>query len=48
MIKGAKMINQLFKKFGMEMHVGQNKKESKTDVHPNPSFLQRHPIANPR
>ena len=27
MIKGTKTINQQFKKFGMEMHVEQNKKE---------------------
>ena len=31
LIKGIKMIDKQFKKFGMEMHVGQNEKESKSE-----------------
>ena len=31
LIKGVKLIDSLFKKIGMEMHVGKNEKASKTE-----------------
>ena len=42
MIKGAEMINRHFKKSGMEMHVGRDGKESKTECLwiPTQSFLR--------
>ena len=31
LIKGVNLINSLFKKFGLEMHIGKNNKASKTE-----------------
>ena len=49
LIKGVNIINSLFKKFGMEMHVGRNEKASKTEciMFPAPGALTQKYIENP-
>ena len=46
LIKGVKLIDSLFKKFGMEMHVGKDEKASKTEciMFPPPGFLKQDSI----
>ena len=43
LIKGVKLIDSLFKKISMEMHVGKNEKASKTEciMFPPPGFLKQ-------
>ena len=46
LIKGVNLINSLFKKFGMEMHIGRDEQASKTEciMFPPPGFLNQNTI----
>ena len=48
LITGVTLINSLFKKFGLEMHIGRNNKSSKTECifFPPPGFFNQPTIHN--
>jgi hypothetical protein len=48
LIKGVNLINKVFKNFGLEMHIGQNGKASKTECifFPPPGFFKQEVLAS--
>lgn len=48
LIRGVNLINAIFKKFGMEMHIGRNGKASKTECifFPPPGFFDQPELAS--